>query len=206
MGDSVKVILGGDIRMPVEPVGTLAANGWLPGTFTKYTTTPTSFSGAMATVDISDGTGVIAGFLVTGPQHKQPVEELSDMWTTDTRQRDGGSVAADWTGFDAGASFYFDNYNQLQRMGSRIISMCLCPAEGIFKFYVFEIVNKAERTTPGTGAILVYTPGSKLYVSNRGRLTSEKELPTSVWTGYILANTGSDIEGNYLTIARGQSL
>jgi hypothetical protein len=206
MGDSVKAILGGDIRLPVEPVGFLAANGWLPGTFVKYMATPVSFSGALATVDISDGTGVIAGFLVTGPQHKQPVEKLSDMWTTDTRQRDGGSVAADWTAFDAGAAFYFDNFEQLQRMGSRIVSMCGSPAEGIFKFYVFETVDKAERTTPGTGATLVYTPGSKLYVSNRGRITSEKETLTSVWTGYILVNTGSDIEGNYILFMQGQSL
>jgi hypothetical protein len=143
MGDSVKAILGGDIRLPVEPVGFLAANGWLPGTFVKYAAVPVTFSGALATVDISDGTGVVAGFLMTGPQHKQPVEALSDMWTTDTRQRDGGSVTADWTAFDAGASFYFDNFEQLQRMGSRIVSMCGSPAEGIFKFYVFETVNKA---------------------------------------------------------------
>jgi hypothetical protein len=200
MGDSVKVLLGGDVNFPVEPVGTLATNGWLSGVFVKYAGLPTTFSRAMATVDISDGTGVIAGFLKTGPQHKQPVEQLSDMWTTDTRQRDGGQTAEDWGAFDAGASFYFDTDHQLAKMGSRLVTMIINPSEGIFKFYVYETVNLAERTVPGTGAPLIYTSGSKLYVSNRGRLTSEKETLANIWTGYVVVATSSDVEGVYIII------
>lgn len=202
MGDSVKILLGGDINFPVEPVGNLAINGWLSGTWVKYAGLSTTFSRAMATVDISDGTGIIAGFLKTGPQHSQPVEKLSDMWTTDTRQRDGGQTAEDWGAFDAGASYYFDTDHQLQRMGNRIVTMVPAPAEGLFKFYVYETVNLAERTTPGSGASLTYIPGSKLYVSNRGRLTSEQETLGNIWSGYVVVVASSDVEGSYVIITQ----
>lgn len=202
MGDSVKTLLGGDINFPVEPVGTLATDGWLSGTWVKYAGLPTTFSRAMTTVDISDGTGTIAGFLKTGPQHSQPVEKLSDMWTTDTRQRDGGQTSEDWGPIDAGASFYFDTDHQLARMGNRVVTMIPVPAEGMFKFYVYETVDLAERTIPGTGAPLVYTSGSKLYVSNRGRLTSEKETPANIWNAYVVVFTSSDMEGSFVVITQ----
>ena len=202
MGDSVKTILGGDINFPVEPVGSLAANGWLSGTWVKYAGLATTFSRALATVDVSDGTGIIAGFLKTGPQHAQPVEKLSDMWTTDTRQRDGGQTSEDWGPIDAGASFYFDTDHQLQRMGNRIVTMVPGPSESLFKFYVYETVDLAERTVAGTGASLVYTPGIKLYVSNRGRLTSEQETPANIWNGYVVVFASSDVEGTFVTITQ----
>jgi len=63
---------------------------------------------------------------------------------------------------------------------------------------VFEVNNLAERTNPGTGAALTYTPGNKLYVSNRGRLTSEKETIVHSWTGFVCAKYGNDVEGNYV--------
>ena len=202
MGDSLKVIMGGGVNFPVEPVGSLAANGWMPGTFVKYAGLPMTFSLALATVDISDGTGIIAGFLKTGPQHNQPVEKLSDMWTTDTRQRDGGETAEDWGAFDAGAAMYFDNVHQLQRMGTRVVTMLPDPSGGLFKFYVYEVVNLAERTIPGSGATLVYNPGMRMYVSNRGRLTSEKEQLNSTSTGYVVVLASSDVDGKYVMVSQ----
>lgn len=199
MGDSVYK-MGGGVVLAVEPVGALASEGWMPGTWARYAGLPVSFSGALATVDRSDGTGTLAGFLVTGPQHNQPVEKLSDMWTTDKRQRPGGETRADWTAFDAGAALVFDNVSQLQRMGSRIVSMAV-PPEGIFKVYTFETVDLAERTVPGTGSPLTYVSGNPLYVSDRGLFTSEKESANNVWTGWAVAKYGSDIEGNYIIMA-----
>jgi hypothetical protein len=196
MGDLHYTLKDGE-NVPVEPVGTLATEGWLPGVWVKYAGTNPTFSGAMATVDLSDGEGVLAGFLKTGPQHGVPVELLSDMWTTDTRQRDGGSTRADWTSSDASARFEIDNEGLLQRLGSRIVTMFV-PPTGFHKFYVFEVNDLAERTTPGTGAALTYTPGNKLYVSNRGRLTSEREQLAHPWTGYCVAQYNSDFEGNFI--------
>ena len=198
MGDLHYTLKDGE-EVPVEPVGVLATEGWLPGTWVKYSSTALSFSGALATVDRSDGTGILAGFLKTGPQHTQPVQLLSDMWTTDTRQRDGGSTKADWSCFDASARFEIDDNLQLQRLGSRIATMFV-PPTGFHKFYVFETDNLAERTTPGSGAALTYTPGDKLYVSNRGRFTSEQESGSHVWTGYVVARSDNDVEGSFLIV------
>jgi hypothetical protein len=198
MGDQVYALTN-DVKIPVEPTGSLLQQGWLPGTWVRYSTNPLTFSRALATVERSDGTGVIAGFLATGPQHNQPVELLSDMWTTDKRQRDGGDTHADWGAFDSTMSLDFDAQKQLQRMGSRIVSMYVAN-EGLFKFYVFETVNKAERTVPGTGLPLVYAPNQKVYVSDRGRLTNEKELPASTWAGYAIIRVDSDEQGNYLLV------
>jgi hypothetical protein len=184
--------------MPVEPVGWLAANGWMPGIFVKIVNAPLTFSGAITTVDRSDGTGMISGFLKTGPQHNQPMTQLSDMWRDD-EQRPGGDIFADWTAFDAGAALQFDNVPQLQRMGSRIVSMFF-GLNGMNLFYTFETLNLAERTTPGTGAPLVYVPGSKLYVSNNGYLTSEQETVGNLWTGYAVFRTGTDQFGKFLII------
>jgi len=196
MGDLYYTLKDGE-EVPVEPVGILADEGWLPGTWAKYSSVALSFSGAFATVDRSDGTGILAGFLKTGPQHTQPVVELSDMWTTDTRQRDGGSTKADWTSFDASARFELDDNLQLQSLGSRIVTMFV-PPTGFHKFYVFETENLAERTVPGSGAALVYAAGDALYVSNRGRLTNEQESVSHGWTGFVVARYDSDIEGNYI--------
>ncbi len=196
MGDLYYMLKDGE-EVPVEPGGTLATDGWLPGTWVKYAGTNPTFSGAMAVVDLSDGEGILAGFLKTGPQHNQPVMLLSDMWTTDTRQRDGGSTKADWSSFDASARWELDDNLQLQRIGSRIVTMFV-PPTGFHKFYVFETEDLAERTTPGTGAALVYTSGDKLYVSNRGRFTNEQEEAAHPWTGYVVAQSSSDVEGNYL--------
>jgi len=162
-----------------------------------YSTTAVSFSGAIATVDRSGGTGILAGFLKTGPQHNQPVLLLSDMWTTDTRQRDGGSTKQDWGPFDASARYELDENLQLQRYGNRIVTMFV-PPTGFHKFYVFETEDLAERTNPGTGAALTYVSGDKLYVSNRGRLTSEQETGAHPWTGFVCAKYGNDVEGNYI--------
>ena len=196
MGDLHYTLKDGE-EVPVEPTGTLADEGWLPGTWVRYSTNALTFSGALATVDRSDGTGVLAGFLKTGPQHNQPVEVLSDMWTTDQRQRAGGSTKADWSGFDASARFELDENLQLQRLGSRIVTMFV-PPTGFHKFYVFETEDLAERTNPGTGAALVYVSGDKLYVSNRGRMTSEQESGAHPWTGYCVAKFGNDFEGDYI--------
>jgi len=196
MGDLYYTLKDGE-EVPVEPVGILADEGWLPGTWVKYSTQALSFSGALATVDRSDGIGVLAGFLKTGPQHNQPVILLSDMWTTDTRQRDGGSTKADWSCFDASARYELDENLQLQRFGTRIVTMFV-PPTGFHKFYVFETEDLAERTNPGTGAALTYVSGDKLYVSDRGRLTSEQESGAHSWTGFCVAKFGNDLEGDYI--------
>jgi hypothetical protein len=72
------------------------------------------------------------------------------------------------------------------------------PPTGFHKFYVFETEDLAERTNPGTGADLTYVSGDKLYVSNRGRLTSEQETGAHTWTGFVCAKYGNDNEGNYI--------
>jgi len=197
MGDQCYMLKDGE-EVPVEVSGSLLTNGWLPGTWVKYATGSPSFnSGAIAKVDISDGTGTIAGFLITGPQHKYPIELESDMWTTDTRQRDGGDNHADWTGIDAGNSLVFDAEGLLQHLGTRLVTMYV-PPTGFFKFYVFEVNNKAERNVPGSGAALTYAAGDKLYVSENGKSTSEQETVNHVWTGYVVARYDSDFEGNYI--------
>jgi len=197
MGDLLYRLKDGE-NIPVEPIGSLVSDGWLPGTWVSYSTTAHYITdGAIATVEISDGEGVIAGFLITGPQHDQPVEQLSDMWTTDTRQRDGGSTHTDWSGFDAGGPLEFDKDGLLQRLGSRVATMGI-PPTGFYKFYVFETENLAERTTPGTGAALTYAAGDKLYVSSRGRLTSEQEQVAHPWTAYVVARFDTDEEGDYI--------
>lgn len=48
--------------------------------------------------------------------------------------------------------------------------------DGKYKFFVFETDNAAERATEGAGAVLVYALNDRLYVSDRGRLTSENEF------------------------------
>ena len=196
MGDQVYRMKDGE-ELPVEPTGTLITAGWLPGTWVTYSTNPVTLPGGLATVDLSVGTGILAGFLVTGPQHNQPVIELSDMWTTNTRQRDGGDTHADWGPADAGGAIEMDENLQLQRIGSRVVTMVI-PPTGYHKFYVFETDNLAERTTPGAGAALTYVSGDKLYVSNRGRLTSERESLLHPWTGYVVGNAGSDDEGDFI--------
>jgi hypothetical protein len=202
MGDQVYVLKDAE-EMPVEPVGDLVTDGWLPGTFVKFSSLPHFItSGSIATVERSDGTGHLAGFTKTGNQHAQPVIELSDMWTTSTRQRDGGDTKADFNAFDAGGPLEFDDQIQLQRLGSRVVSIIM-PPSGYHKFYVFETDDLAERTTPGTGAALTYSPGDPLYVSNRGRLTNEKESGSHIFTGFLVARADDDEEGDYLIVSAG---
>lgn len=197
MGDQIRTLIPGD-SLPVEPKGTLATDGWYPGTWVKYTNDTLTFSGAMATVQISDGTGPLAGFLKTGPQHNEPMQQLSDMWRDDT-SREGGDSYKDWTAFDAGAAFLFDENKQLKRMGSRIVTMVLC-GSGAWKVYVFEVYDAAERANPGTGTTLTYLPNDMLYVSNRGYFTKEQESPTNMFTEYLVARTGTDTEGAFLIV------
>ena len=198
MGDQIYVLKDGE-NIPVEPVGTfITAGGWMPGEWAVWSTTARTFSQAFGTVDRSDGTGILAGFLITGPQHLQPVELQSDMWTTDTRQRAGGDTHADWTSQDASSrALQLDSELLLQRLGTRIATMFI-PPTGYHKVYVFETSNLAERTTPGSGAALTYSSGDKLYVSARGRFTSEQESSFHVWTGYVVARYDNDDEGNFI--------
>jgi len=196
MGDQVYLLKSGE-DIPVEPVGSDFAQGWLAGTWVKYSSTAPTFTGVIASVERSDGTGVIAGFLLYGPQHKQAIELQSDMWRLDKLQRAGGDFHFDWTGMDAGLSLEFDQQGLVQKIGSRVCTMCV-PPTGFFKFYVFEVYNKQERHNPGTGAALVYNPGDKLYVSENGLLTSEKETVSHTWTNYVVARYSSDDEGNYI--------
>jgi len=196
MGDQIYVLKDGE-NIPVEPVGTFITSGWMPGEWAVWSTTARSISQAFGTVDRSDGTGILAGFLITGPQHQTPIELLSDMWTTDTRQRAGGDTHADWSSQDASpTAIQFDSQTLLQRLGTRIATLFV-PPTGYHKVYVFETSNLAERTTPGSGAALTYNSGDKLYVSARGRFTSEQESVNHIWTGYVVARYDSDDEGNF---------
>ena len=196
MGDQL-IMLQRDQAIPVEPTGTFATEGWMPGEWAAFSTTAVTFSGALCTIDRSDGTGTLAGYLSTGPQHNQPVLTLSDMWTTDQRQREGGDTHADWSAFDAGTAFELDDNLQMKRMGSRIVTLQLLSG-GVTKWYVFETEDLAERTTPGTGTTLAYACGAPLYVSDRGRLTSEKEQLNSTWTSFVVVKYGNDFPGNYV--------
>jgi len=200
MGDQVYMLKDGE-EMAVEPVGVLIGEGWMPGTWVKFSSTaPTLNLNVVATVERSDGTGILSGFLMTGPQHNVPVERLSDMWNIDRLQREGGDFHADWGPLDAGGPMRFDSEGLLQRLGSRIATLIITPT-GFHKFYVFETEDLAERTNPGTGAPLTYPVGAPLYVSNRGLLTSEQESVAHLWTGYVVAKLDEDVEGDYIVVA-----
>ena len=68
--------------------------------------------------------------------------------------------------------------------------------QGQFFFRVFETVDLAERTVPGSGAPLVYALNELLYVSSNGLLTSEQEGGVARRVGYC---TGTpDQNNNYL--------
>ena len=84
-------------------------------------------------------------------------------------------------------------------MGTKIVTMVI-PPTGFHKFYVFEVNNLAERTTPGSGAALTYSPGDMLYVSSRGLLTNEVETINHEWTGYVSVRASSDLEGSYIIV------
>ena len=198
MADSFYRLKDGE-NIPVEPAGSLLEQGWLPGTWVKWSSIPLTFSGAIGTVERSDGTGTLAGFLMNGPQHRTPQELESDMWNIDRLQRDGGEMRQNFGAYDAGRAFYLDPIDRLlSRAGTRIVQMFI-PPTGYHRFYVFETEDLAERTIPGSGAALTYSPGDKLYVSNRGRLTSEQETVGHTWTGYVVARYATDeVEGDYI--------
>ncbi len=197
MGDQVKILKGG-MEVPVEPVGDLVTLGWLPGTWVKPSTLPPSISpGVLFTVERSDGTGHIAGFLKTGPQHLQPVQKLSDMWTTEQRQVPGGDTHADWSAFDAGGPLVLDGQRQLQRLGSRVVTLQVYD-NSVCKFYVFETLSYSARHG-GPGGPLVYAIGDMLYVSENGLLTKEQESPGHPYLHYVVVSVGSDFEGAYIT-------
>jgi hypothetical protein len=198
MGDQVK-ILKGNLEVPVEPVGSLVGDGWLPGTWVKpASAAPVLTPGVLFAVERSDGTSPILGFVKTGSQHKQPVLTLSDMWTTDVRQTPGGDVHADWSGFDAGGPMEFDKQGQLQRLGSRVVTLQILD-NGAYKFYVFETLPKAVRHG-GPGVPLVYAVGDPIYVSENGLTTKEQEDGSHPDVGFIVARVGSDVEGDFILI------
>lgn len=200
MGDQVYQ-LSGEVTLPVEPSGNMS-NGWVAGTWVRIVATPASnYSRAVCRVERTDETGRNLGFMLYGPQHKQPVEQLSDMW--DTNGRPGGDTHKDWTAKDAGIQYSFDKQGLLQSAGTRVAVACIA-SEGIFKVYWFEKLNKAKRHNPVLGAPLVYTPGADLYISENGLFTSEKETPAHAWNGYCLFKTSHDDEGDYIIL--GQSV
>lgn len=188
MGDQIYIQAGG-MRVPVEPSGPELEVGWLPGTWVKYSTNPLTFSGAMGVVERSDGYGSLAGFLLTGSQHNPYVEKLSDIWTTDTRQRPGGDNRADMTAHDPTLAFEFDDVKQLQRVGTRIVTMAVT-ADMVVRCYVFK--------TEDTGGVpLAYAPGDRLYVSDDGLFTKES-LPGKTYTGFGVIRAGRDVEGDFI--------
>lgn len=199
MGDQVYKLKDGE-EVPVEPADSLVATGWLQGTWVRYASGAPTFSpGVIGVVERSDGEGVMCGFLIRGPQHVTPMQRLSDMWDADILQRPGGDSVSDWTAHDPGGPLHFDNEKQLQRLGSRVVTMYV-PPTGYFRWYTFETEDLAERTTPGTGAPLVYVPNDKLYVSDQGLLTNEQEGVAHAWTGYVVARATSDQEGSFLVV------
>jgi len=198
MGDQVKTYRGvGDI--PVEPTGSLVTDGWLPGTWVVWSPTAPTFPGVFAAVDRSAGTeSLIAGYLQTGPQHNQPVVELSDMWTTDTRQVPGGDTHADWSAFDAGGAFVLDKDKQMQRFGSRVVTLQFWPP-ALSRFFCFETLTYSQRHGGGGGA-LTYAAGERLYISENGLLTKEQETPANHWPELVVVAVSSDIEGDSLLV------
>jgi len=198
MNDQVYMLKDGE-EVPVEPAESLVDSGWVQGTWVRYASSAPVFSpGVIGVVERSDGEGVMCGFLIRGPQHKTPMQQLSDMWGADVLVP-GGDKTADWTGSDPGGPFWLDNMKQLQRLGSRVVTMYV-PPTGYFKWYTYERYDLVERTVPGTGAALAYVPNDKLYVSDRGLLTSEQEQPAHAWTGYVVARVSSDDEGDFLFV------
>jgi len=198
MGDQVYMLKDGE-QAPVEVSGNLSV-GWFGGTWVKYTSAQPSFTRAIATVERSVGTGTMAGFLMYGSQHNNPIELPSDLFNIDTLQREGGDFARDWTSTEAGGiNPVFDSEGLLQKLGTRVVTMNVAPT-GFFKFYIFEVNNKAERTTPGGGAALSYVNNDQLFVSDRGLLTKEQESGSHTWSGYVVASQGNDFEGDFLIV------
>lgn len=186
MGDSV-YFLGGQITVPVEP-GLSLINGWYPCTFVKFSTTTPKYN-SLGIVERSDGKGYICGFLITGPQHNNPVEKLDDMWNTDTRKREGGETRVDWTGIDAGIKRRIDSDGLLGRMGTEVVSMAVI-GEGVCKTYIYEVDY--------LGSALDYLAGDELFISSNGLLTKVQEGLDYINTGYAVYKTGEDREGKYL--------
>lgn len=198
MGDSVYRLKDGE-EASVEVSGNLD-RGWLAGTWVKYVDTAPVFSEAVVgVVERSDGTGTLAGFLRQGPQHRNPVESLSDMWQMGRKQRPDGDYQYDWTSLDVGMDFQFDTDGTMSKFGSRLATMSI-PPTGYYKFYVFEVNDKVERNNPGSGSALVYTPNDLIYISENGLLTNEQESGSHTFSGYAVARSGEDIEGDYLIV------
>jgi len=199
MGDQVYPLVYGE-EIPVEVTGSAFEVGWQPGTFVTYSSSaPLFHPKVLAVVEKSNGIGIVAGFLFTGPQNNPQMETLSNMWNTDTLRREGGDVKANFGAFDNTMAFEFDSSKQLQRVGSRLATLNITPS-GMHKFYMYEILNYAARHGGGGGASLVYAPNDLIYVSDNGLATNEKEQLNSVWTGYVVARTGNDEEGDFLIL------
>ena len=196
MGDQVYPLVYGE-EVPVEVTGSGFELGWQPGTFVTYSANdPVFHPKVLATVEKSDGTGVVVGFLFTGPQHNPQMEVLSDMWRV--RRREGGDSHANWGAFDNTMAYEFDSSKQLQRVGTRLATLNISPT-GMHKFYMYEILSYSARHGGGGGA-LTYAPNDLVYVSENGLVTNEQEQVNSVWTGYVVASTDEDQEGNFLIL------
>lgn len=196
MSDQVYKLLN-QISAPVEPTGSLAL-GWVPGTWVKIVPGTPTYSHVICKVDKSDGIGQKVGFLLYGPQHKQPVEDLSDMFLD--KKRSNGDTAKNWTAKNASLDYEFDEEGLLQKSGTRVATAAIAVG-GMYKIYCYETLNKLERNAPGTGAALVYQPGDFLYVSENGLFTKEQETVNHGYSGYGVYQVNSDEEGDFLIVS-----
>jgi len=208
-GDQV-AYMGSGAMFPVEPVGSDLSQGWTPGVWVSFATDPITTPNAVCTVKRSDGTTTMTGILLTGTQHSSSIKKLSTMWR-------GGSNPEDWFGEEGDTSSDFskidpinlrtyDTDGMLKRAGSRIVTVCNVVGGGIYKVYYYEKQNKAKRYNPSAGADLVWQAGDRLYVSENGLSTNEKESAGSLWTGCIVFGTGSDVDGEFIVISTGTDI
>jgi len=204
MSSAVQSLSQGADDVSCEPIGILKSQGWLPGTWVKFSTTKPSFTpGALATCVKCGNTDWTVGFLKIGSMFlsssfddKYPNDNDISTWKAD----EGVQLAR----ANANADVLFDNNHQLSRMGSGIVKLVINNT-GVHKFYVYEKYDKEYRDTNGaSGGVLDYeaTIGGEpsLYVSNRGLLTCEKEDVGSLKVAYILCSVETDESGKFLVI------
>jgi len=178
--------------LPVTCVGDLKS-GWEAGTYVYYvdSSVDPDFSiapGTLAMVDIwtsrEGHTGAKpnrpTGFLLRGSQRilSQALDDADPLRYL---------TAIEPANFD----FQFDDLNQLSLMGNSCATVVI-GSTGIFKTYVYE------RTDSGSVA-LTYAAADILYVSDNAIWTKET-FGTGHFSGYQVANVGTDEEGDYLVI------
>jgi hypothetical protein len=179
-------------HIPVTPVGELR-RGWRGGTYVYYvdeSVDPTFVKspGTVAAVDVWSSR--------EGDTGSKPNRPAGFLWhgSQETLNKDfGGDEKYHLTAKEPAAfDLYFDNSQQLQRIGTSAATMVI-GSTGIFKTYTFE-------TEDSLGNPLTYYPTDALYVSDNYIWTKET-FGSGLYAGYQVASLGTDEQGDYMIIS-----